>query len=423
VLESRLPRFRGSERSIVAVMLAGIRVLDLTAEAGFLAGKILADLGADVVKIEPPGGDRAGRRGPYLGDIPDPERSLLWLALNTSKRGITLDLAAARGRELYRELARRADAVLDTEPPGALAELGIDFESLRADNPRLVQCSLTPFGGTGPWAGYRAHDLVAVALGGNAAVTGDPERPPVRCSLPTAYFHAGPEAALGLGMALYAREASGRGQHVDVSLREVQLSTLMTGPGQHTLAVMARGRTGSRIGRTREIWKAKDGDITFGLRGGQARIPNLIATVEYMAEDGMAPEWLRKYDRASYNHNTLADDEIERLEAAFAAFFATKTRRELYEQALERRIMLAPCNDAREILEQPQLRHRELFTTIEYPELGASVEHPDFFAKSSRCRIGVRRRAPRIGEHNAEIFGEIGVAADELAALAAEGVV
>jgi crotonobetainyl-CoA:carnitine CoA-transferase CaiB-like acyl-CoA transferase len=189
------------------------------------------------------------------------------------------------------------------------------------------------------------------------------------------------------------------------------------------VAPRARRRGGSMLGRTREIWTAKDGDITFGLRSGQARIPNLIAAVEYMAEEGMAPDWLRDYDWANYNHNTVADGEIARMESAFAAFFASKTRRDLFEQALARRIMLAPCNDAREILAQPQLRHRELFTTIEYPEFGAVVEHPDFFAKSSSCRIGVRSRAPQVGEHNAEIFGELGVTATELAELARDGVV
>jgi len=404
-------------------MLSGLRILDLTRESGFLAGKILADLGADVVKVEPPGGDSEGRRGPYLGDVEDPERSLLWLALNTSKRGITLDLDSERGRALYRALVARADVVLETEPPGALAKRGIDFDSLCAENPRLIQCALTPFGRTGPYAHFRAHDLVVVAMGGNAALTGDPDRPPVRCTLPTSYLHAGPEAAFGIAMAVLAREETGRGQFVDVSMREAQLATLMTGPGQHALADRPRRRAGSMLGRTREIWKAKDGDITFGLRSGQARIPNLIATVEYMAEEGMAPDWLRDYDWANYNHNTVSDDEIARLEAAFSAFFATQTRRDLFEQALECRIMLAPCNDAGEILDQPQLRYRELFTTIEYPEFGATVEHPDFFARSSACRIGMRSRAPKVGEHNAAIFGEIGVTRAELAQLESEGVV
>src|SRR5262245_8521206 len=396
-------------------MLDGIRVLDLSEEPGFLAGKILGDLGADVVKLEPPGGDRFGRRGPYLGEIPDPERSLRWLALNTSKRGITLALSTPRGRELFAQLAERADAVLETAAPGAMEALGLGQETLRARCPRLIWCSLTPFGRTGPHAGYRAHDLVVVAMGGNPSMTGDPDRAPVRCTMPTAYYAACPDAAAGIAMALCGRERSGRGQLVDVSMHECQLASLVTAPGSYSLNPVLRGRTGARLGGTREIWRAKDGDVSFGLRGGAARAPSLEATVAWMAEEGMAPAWLREIDWQKYNHNLLSAEEIARLESAFSAFFATKTRRELFEQSLARRIMLAPCNDAREILEQPQLRSRDLFTTIEYPELGARIEHPDFFAKASRGRIGIRRRAPRIGEHNAEVYGELGLDSAALA--------
>jgi crotonobetainyl-CoA:carnitine CoA-transferase CaiB-like acyl-CoA transferase len=403
-------------------MFDGVRVLDLSEEPGWLAGKILGDLGADVIKVEPPGGD-PGRRGPWLGDVEDPERSLRWLALNTSKRGITLDLEKPAGAELLRQLSGRADVLLESFAPDRMEGLGVGAEALRAANPRLVYCALTPFGRTGPRAAYRGQDLVVVAMGGNASLTGDPDRPPVRCSMPTAYYHAGPEAALGIAMALWAREATGRGDLVDVSMHECQLATLVTGPGQYALSGRAGRRSGAVLGRTREIWRAKDGWISFGLRGGPARIPNLVATVEYMEEQGMAPDWLRSFDWASYNHNTVSSEEIERLEGAFGAFFATRTRRELYEQALARRIMLAPCNDAREIAEQPQLRFRELFTTLEYPELGASVEHPGFFAKSNRCRIGIRRHAPGVGEHNAEVYAELGLQADRIRALASQGVI
>jgi crotonobetainyl-CoA:carnitine CoA-transferase CaiB-like acyl-CoA transferase len=355
--------------------------------------------------------------------VEDPERSLAWLALNTSKRGITLDWEHEEGGRLLRELAEKADVLLETFAPGTMAKLGVGYDALRQTNPRLVWCALTPFGQTGPYAQWRAHDLVVAAMGGNVAVTGFPDRPPVRCTMPTTYYHAGPEAATGIAMALWAREDTGRGQLVDVSMHETQLSTLVTSAGQYPLHGRRGQRGGARIGRTREIWRAKDGWVSFGLRGGQARIPNLVATVEYMAEHDMAPEWLRKYDWPSYNHNTLSDEEIARLEDAFGAFFATRTRRELYEQALERRIMLAPCNDAKEIAEQPQLRFRELFTTIEYPELGATIEHPAAFAKSSREDLGIRCRAPRIGEHNAEIYGEIGRDAAALEDLAARGVI
>ncbi|NNL66501.1 MAG: CoA transferase, partial [Myxococcales bacterium] len=260
-------------------MLTGVRVLDLGDESGFLAGKLLGDLGADVVKLEPPGGDRRGRRAPYLGGRAEPERSLAWLALNTSKRGITLDLEADAGRALFHRLVARFDVVLETAAPGALAARGIGFEDCRAAHPRLVWCSLTPFGSDGPRAGWRGGDLVAVAMGGNLALTGHPDRPPVRCSMPMAYYHAGPEAALGIVMALHAREDSGRGQHVDVSLQETQLQSLLSAPGQHALAPRAMKRTGGRLGRTREIWAARDGWVSFGLRGGPARVPNLVATV------------------------------------------------------------------------------------------------------------------------------------------------
>src|SRR5438034_299155 len=154
--------------------LDGTRVLDLTREPGFFAGKLLGDLGADVVKVEPPGGDPARRRPPFWGGIADPERSLLWLAMNTSKRGVTLDLARPRGRALFLELAARADAVLATEPTP-----GLGWPELRAQNPRLVHVALTPFGETGPRAGWRGSDLTVTATSGNLYSTGDPDRAPV----------------------------------------------------------------------------------------------------------------------------------------------------------------------------------------------------------------------------------------------------
>ena len=260
-------------------------------------------------------------------------------------------------------------------------------------------------------------------MGGNASMTGDADRPPVRCSLPTSYYHAAPEAVLGIIMALTAREDSGRGDFVDISLQECQLASLITGAGQYQKTGKLAQRSGGQLGRTREIWAVKDGWISYGLRGGPARIPNLRATVAYMDECGSAPDWLRDYDWASYSPISASDEELEQLEAAFGAFFRGRTMRELYTEALARRILLAPCNDAREIVEQAQLRARELYVTLDYPELGASIEHPNFFAKASGGGIHIRRRAPRIGEHNAEVYGELGLRAGELADLQAAGVI
>jgi crotonobetainyl-CoA:carnitine CoA-transferase CaiB-like acyl-CoA transferase len=388
-------------------MLEGIRVLDLCDESGQLAGKVLGDLGADVIAVEPPEGKALRRRGPFLGGIAGPERSLAWHALNTSKRSIRLDLDTEAGRARIDALAAGADVWLDTAPPGGRVAHRLDPASLLERHPRLIVCAITPWGLDGPYARYRASDLVVVAMGGNAGLTGDPDRAPLRCSMPTAYYHAAPEAALGVAMALYAREDTGRGQIVDVALHETQLQSELSFPAQYPLKKVASVRGGPNIGRTREIWRAADGYVSFGLRGGPTRVKNLIATVVLMDESGAAPDWLRDYDWEHYNHNLLGDAEIARLEGAFAAFFAKHSMRELYEQALARRILLAPCNDAREIAQHRQLRERELFTTVELPDLGASLELPDFFAKTADRAVRVRSRAPRLGEHEAEIFAEL----------------
>ena len=404
-------------------MLSGFRVLDCTDERGFLAGKILGDLGADVIKLEPPQGDPTRLRGPFLHDQEGPERSLTWLALNTSKRGITLDIWQTEGQRLFRQLVREYDVLLESYGPGTLSSLGLGYPELSQADPRLVHCAITPFGQSGPYTEFSGCDLTVVAMGGNAAATGHPDRPPIRCSMPTSHYHAGPEAVLGVIMALYAREDTGRGQFVDVSLQECQLMTTLGASGQYTVTGRKPQRSGGHIGRTREIWRVKDGWVSFGLRGGPARIPNLRAAVEYMAECGMAPDWLRQYDWSSYDLRKISDDEIQRLEAAFAAFFGSRSMRELYEEALRRRILLAPCNGAREVLAHPQLRSRDFFVTLEYPELGASIEHPDFFARSSEHDLRIRSRAPRLGEHNLEVYRELGIGAAEVAALQKDGVV
>jgi len=406
-------------------MLGDLRVLELCDERGQLAGKILGDLGADVIKIEPPGGARERDRGPHLGQG-SAAASLPFLALNTSKRGITLDPTCDRGREVFHALVATADVVLESAAPGALDAQGIGFEAARLHRDGLIHCAITPFGQTGPYAAFQAGDLVVVAMGGNALLTGDPQRPPVRCSMPTSVYHAAPTAVFGILTALHAREtgtAASEGQFVDVSMHECQLATLMGGPGQFVYSGKLGARQGGRLGRTREIWRTKDGWVSFGLRGGPTRIPNLIAMVELMNERGSAPQWLMGFDWKTYSPATASEEELARLEDAFAAFFETCTMSDLYAAALERRILLAPCNDAREILAQEQLRDRKLFVTLDYPEIGASIEHPAFFAKSSAFDTGIRRRAPHAGEHNGEIYREIGIGEDELCALAEQGVV
>ena len=402
--------------------LAGIRILDLAGEPAILAGRLLGDLGADVIAVEPPSGHALRHRGPYVGAGADPEASLAWIAAGTSRRGITLDLESTKGRELFGRLCERADAVIDTSPPGRVEALGLD-DAERF--PRLVVCSVTPFGATGPRSGWRATDLSALAASGNLFSTGDPDRAPVRCSLPTSYFHAGLEAALAVLMALLARRASGRGQRIDISLQEVMLMPNISLSAQFPLTGNrgARAGFGYRAGKTfqPEIWRCADGWVTFALRGGAARVPGLVALVDWMREEGMSAPCLER-DWKAYNHNLLTQEDVDDMKRAFGAFFATKTIAELYRAAVDRRLMLAPINDPAAVLASVQLASRDFFVAIDEPRLGARIRHPGKIARTIPDGVPGPRRAPRLGEHTEEIYGELGVSPEDLVRLRREGV-
>ena len=359
-------------------------------------------------------------------------------------------------------MCRKADAVIEFARPGSAESLqgrGLGYAALRTENSKLVVCSISPFGGSGPYSAYRGSDISVVATGGNMYPTGNPDRAPVRCLLPVAYYHGGIEAAVGVVFALWGRGVTGEGQAVDVSLQETMLMASMTNPAQFPLTGFRGGRVGGsfRGGKAlfRELWPCRDGYVSFALRGGPARIPGIIALIKYMDEHGMASAALKERDWSTYNHNLMPQEEVDAIESAIGAFLLTKTMQELYDAACERHLMLAPANTAREILASRQLAAREFFVEIEHPELAAlyvpnpshlsqvplaatrshptgsgpaepmvrdpaSLSYPGTFAKTNLNGIGIRCRAPRLGEHNAEVYGELGL---DVAALTAAGVI
>jgi crotonobetainyl-CoA:carnitine CoA-transferase CaiB-like acyl-CoA transferase len=384
-----------------SLALAGLRVVDLTDESGHLAGRILADLGAEVLKIEPPGGDAARRRGPFVGGEPHPDAGAQWLARNLGKRSVVLDLDAAADRERLHALLREADVLLDTCAPDAVDRLGLGMTALAALNPRLVVASITPYGRSGPKAALRGSDLTALAASGNLFMTGDADRAPVRCSMPVTHYHGAAEAALGVLFALWHRDRTGSGQHVDVAMQELMLMPNMTHPAQASVQGYRGQRSGNfnRVGQTiqQEIWPCKDGFVSFALRGGSARIPGLIAMTKYMDEFGMAPPVLKDRDWTKYNNNVLTQDEVDAIAAPFAAFFKTKTMQELYDAACTRRLMLAPANTEREVLQSRQLAARAFFTErAPSPVRRERVRLPTRFAEFPLARVG--DKAPALGD-------------------------
>ena len=214
-----------SDAQILPGPLAGLRVLELADEKGQFCGTLLADLGADVVKIEPPGGEPCRHIGPFLDDIPHPERSLSFWYYNTSKRGITLDLETAAGSRLFGRLAAASDVILETFRPGFLASLELDYTSLHQENPRLIMCALTPFGQTGPWRDYLSSDLLHMAAGGEMASSGYdeadvPNAPPIAPGGGNAWHMGSHFAYMAIMAALVHRTVSRQGQYIDASIHE-----------------------------------------------------------------------------------------------------------------------------------------------------------------------------------------------------------
>ena len=412
-------------------MLSPYRVLDLTDESGFLCGKILADLGAEVIKVEPPGGDAARQVGPFADGEVCPEKSLYWLSYNTNKKGITLNLESVKGKKLFKRLAKSADFVIETFPPNRLADLNLGFQSLRSINPRLILISITPFGQSGPYRDYKGKDLVAMALSGLMSLIGEPGKTPWRVSLPQAPMWAGMYAAAGGLVAHYYREISGIGQHVDVSLQSGLLWALANAPAFWATNRTVPQRAGSQVtGRSitgasmRAIYRCKDGYINFIIYGGAAGRRSNRALVEWLVEEGLATESLLKKDWNNFNIAECSQPEIDEIEKPAAELFLRYKKAEFLEQGFKRGLLGYPVANARDIFEDPQLWARDFWQTIRVPYLSRELIFPGGFAKFSEAEIGPRTSAPMVGQHNGEIYlGELGLTKTEFAELQAESAV
>jgi len=364
---------------------------------------------------------------------------LFWWAFNTSKRGITLDIETADGQEVFKKLVKGADFVIESFSPGYMDKLGLGYPALEKVNPGIIMVSISPFGQTGPYKDYKACDIVAWAMGGQMYPCGDEERPPVRISHHSqAYLHAAGEAAAGAMMALYHRQMTGEGQHVDVSIQElIAHDTYMpTSNWDMSQTIHQRGGTGMLAGisiRITRIWPCKDGYIMWVFQGGVTGQVRNAPLVEWMDSEGMADDFLKEFDWETFGLAALMQEitpetleemvgqlqeAIDQLEAPTGKFFLTHTKAELYEGAMERRLILYPVYTTEDILGSVQLAAREYWVELEHPELGTTITYPGAFANASETPSRILRRAPLIGEHNEEVYEkELGISKEELLGL------
>ena len=400
--------------------LQGIRVVELGdyISAPF-CGRLLADLGAEVIKVEPPNeGDSSRRNGPFPDDAPDAEASGLFLYLNTGKLGVTLDITTPTGREMLLRLLEDADVLLGNFPPELMEELKLDYPNISDRFPRLVVTFITPFGQTGPYKHYAGHDLNVQAAGGISIGIGMPEKRPLAIPLSQADFMAGLAGAASTLIAILARECTGRGQLVDVA-------------GSQVLAVLIsfvyflpnfiyRGVAGTRKGR----------------RGGEAYFPNTIMP----CKDGFVclyplqmhqylrfmelisnPDW---QENPRYrDRRAMAEQYPDEAEALIAPWFIERTKEEIFKLCLEHKVPCAPVRTTQEVVDDPHLKERGYFVDINHPAAGSQT-YPGSPFRLSLTPGEINVPAPLLGQHNEEIYcGRLSLPMEELGRLRMAGIV
>ena len=326
-------------------LLYPYRVLDLTGEQGQACGKLLADLGADVIKVEPPGGDPARRRGPFVDDEPGPDRSLRWLAWNANKRSVSLDLNDAAGRDQFLRLVQSADFVLESFAPGYLAQLRLGYDELAQVNPSLILVSISPFGQSGPYRDYKATDIVCWAMSGFMSIAGEGERPPAQISdNAQSFLNACGDAAIGALIALEQRRRTGRGQHVDVSAQEATARATFQISASWDLnrRNLARGELATPA-RLPWMWPCRDGHVVWVCSVGPGSSRRLAGFFRWLDEIGEGQE-LCAVDWDNLPLAEMSDDDWERLRVPMAALFVDRTKQQLYDAAI-RRFRALPVRD------------------------------------------------------------------------------
>lgn len=376
----------------------GLKVLELAQMvAGPYCAKLLADYGAQVIKVErAPAGDAARSIGPFADDVPHPDRSLLFLYLNTNKSSVTLNIEVPTGRELFRRLVGWADVLVEDTPPGYLASLGLDVSSLRRTNPQLLVTSVTPFGQTGPYRSYKAYPLNTFHAGSEGyVVPGGKQylgRPPLKVGGYVGEYSCGMSAAIATVAAVYARQRGGVACWVDMSKQE----TLMHHMKQELAGFLNEGVLPTRANQIhphRAVVPCKNGHVELHLFGDDRHWQDFVAMMGH-------PGWVHDEKFKDREGRALHKEELVRNVMGWTLLH---TKEEIAEEGQARHIPIAPYNSPREVLASPQLQARRFFLEAEHPVAG-KIMYPTTSFKFSGLEWSLRSHAPKLGEHNASVF-------------------
>lgn len=406
--------------------LDDIRVIDMTDSNGLYCTKLLADLGADVIRIEPPGGDTIRKKGPFYKDEVDSEKSLYHFHFNTNKRSITLDINTDQGKKILKRLIETADIVVETFSPGYLDSIGLGYEKMKEINQEIILVSITGFGQKGPYKDYKLTDLTGLAVSGVLYTMGFPEDPPTTLGGNQAFHMVSANAAIGALIAVFNRDMGGGGQWVDVPMQGTVLRMSEMAPFTYWVKGVSRGRSGLEYYRSlRDNFPCKDGRVICSALGG-AGADRMLG---WMENEGMSADLgnekftevislMKKATIGDAATKRLAlefKDEVAHIEDVWEAFLMTHTREELFVGAQSRKVRLFPVNDARSVVEDVGLKERSYFVEVEHDELGRSITYPGPPYRLSATPWTISKRAPLIGEHNNEIYeGELGLTKSEI---------
>jgi crotonobetainyl-CoA:carnitine CoA-transferase CaiB-like acyl-CoA transferase len=400
--------------------LNGVKILEYcTTVSGAYCAKLMADLGAEVIKIEAPGtGDGARRKPPFLKDEAHPEKSGLFLYINTSKLGITLDPAKARGKEIFESLAGGADILIEDHAPGDLEKMGLGYSALKKINPALIMMALTPFGQGGPFRDFKAYQLNISHMSGQGyllpLIARNLERPPVKAGGNCGNYDPGLVASIAVLAALLWRGKTGRGQYIDVS----KLEALMSMQRVESVTFPNNGVNMSRVALARRntpdgVLPCKDGYVVLVL-------PEEHQWRNFMKLMG-DPPWSREpwcQNRAERSRNA------DRIRAHILEWMKDKTKEEIFREGQALSVPVAPANTARDVVESPQFNAREFFVETEHPVTGKIDKFPAAPYRFSKTPWTVARPAPRLGEHNEEIYcSRLGLSKNELERLEADDII